>query len=47
MVVQGDTHHVNWSVIRSGFVGEEKLVDLSVIHLREMGKSYGVDEGNL
>ena len=29
VVVQGDTHHVNWSIVRSGFVGEEELVDLS------------------
>ena len=42
-----DTPHINQSVIRSGFVREEKLVDLSVVHLREMGKSCGIDEGNL
>ena len=47
MVVQEDTCHVNWSVIRSGFVREEELVDLSAIHLRETGESCGIDEGNL
>ena len=38
VVVQGDTHHVNQSIVRSGFVGEEELVDLSIVHLRETGK---------
>ena len=47
MVVQRDTRHVNWSIIRSGFVREEKLVDLSIVHLREMGKGCGIDKGNL
>ena len=47
VVVQGDTRHVNWSVVRSGSVGEEKLVDLSIVHLRETGKGCGVDEGYL
>ena len=47
VVVRGDTRHVNQSIIRSEFVGEEELVDLSVIHLREMGESCGIDEGNL
>ena len=46
-VVQGDTHHVNRSIIRSRFVGEEELVDLSIVHPREMGKSCGIDKGNL
>ena len=47
MVVQGDTCHINQSVIRSGFVREEELVDLSIIHLRETGKGCGIDKGNL
>ena len=44
MVVQRDTTHVDQSIVRSGFVGEEKLIDLSVIHLRETGKGCDVDE---
>ena len=47
VVVQGDTRHVNRSIIRSGFVREEKLLDLSIVHLREMGKGCSIDEGNL
>ena len=47
MVVRGDTCHVNQSIIRSEFVREEELVDLSIIHLREMGESCSIDEGNL
>ena len=34
-------------ILRSRFVREEELVDLSIVHLREMGKSCGIDEGNL
>ena len=47
VVVPGDTRHVNWSIIRSRFVREEKLVDLSVVHLRETGECCGIDKGNL
>ena len=47
VVVQRDTCHVDWSIVGGGFVREEKLVDLSIVHLREMGKSCGIDEGNL
>ena len=47
VVVRGDTHHINRSVVRSGFVREKELVDLSIVHLREMGEGSGVDEGNL
>ena len=47
MVVRGDTRHVNQSVVRSGFVREEELVDLSIVHLRETGEGCSIDEGNL
>ena len=47
MVVWWDISHVNWSVIGSGLVGKEELVDLVIIHLREMGKGCCIDEGNL
>ena len=46
VVVQRDTCHVNQSVIRGRFVREEKLVYLSIIHLRETGEGCGIDEGN-
>ena len=44
MVVCWDTHHVNWNVVGSGFVGKEELVDLSIVHLGEMGKGHCIDE---
>ena len=47
VVVRGDTHHVNQSIVRSRFVREKELVDLSIAHLREMGKSCSIDKGNL
>ena len=47
VVVQGDSRHVNWSIVRRRFVREEKLEDLSIVHLREIGEGCGVDEGNL
>ena len=42
MVVHQDTSHVSQSIIRGCFVREEKLVDLSIVHIREMGKSYAL-----
>ena len=30
----------------SGFVRKEKLIDLSIIHLREAGEGCGVDKGD-
>ena len=46
MVVWWNASHVNWSVIRSGLVREEELVDLVIIHLGEIGEGFCVDEGN-
>ena len=47
VVVRGDSHPVNQSIVRSRFVGEEKLEDLSIVHLRETGEGCGIDKGNL
>ena len=46
MVVWWNTSHVNQSMIRGGLVRKEELVDLVIIHFREMGESCCVDEGN-
>ena len=47
VLVWRNASHVNWSIIGGGLVGKEELVDLVVIHFREMGKSYYcIDEGN-
>ena len=46
MVVLGGTRHVNWSIVRGGFVREEKLADLSIVYLRETGESCSIDKRN-
>ena len=38
VVVWWNTSHVNQSVIRGGLFGKEELVDLVIIHFREMGE---------
>ena len=46
MVVHWDTSHVNWSVIMGSLVRKKELVDLSIVHLGEMGEGCCIDEGN-
>ena len=46
MVVWQNASHVNQGVIRGSLVGKEELVDLVIVHLREMGEGCCVDEGN-
>ena len=46
VVVWWNTSHVDWSFIGGGLVGKEELVDLVIVHFREMGKSCCIDEGN-
>ena len=46
VVVWQNASHVDWSVIGGSLVGKERLVDLVIIHFREMGKSCCIDEGN-
>ena len=47
VVVWQNTSHVDQSIIRSGLVGKKELVDLVIIHFREMGEGCCIDEGNL
>ena len=47
IVVHQDTSHVNQSIVRGGFVKEKELVDLSIIHLGEMGQGCCIDKLNL
>ena len=46
MVVHWDTSLVNQSIVGGRFIGKEELVDLSIVHLGEMGKGHCIDEGN-
>ena len=46
MVVWQNTSHVDQSIVGGGLVGKEELVDLVIVHFREMGKSCCIDEGN-
>ena len=46
MVVHQNTSHVDQSIIRGEFVGKEELVDLSIIHLGEVGEGCYIDKGN-
>ena len=47
MVVWKNASHVDWGVIGSGLVRKKELVDLVLIHFREMGEGCCIDEGNL
>ena len=44
MVVHWDTSLVNQSIVGGRFIGKEELVDLSIVHLGEMGKGHCIDE---
>ena len=46
VVVWQNASHVDWGIIRSGLVGKKELVDLVIVHFREMGKGCCVDKGN-
>ena len=46
VVVWRNTSHVDQSVIGGDLVGKEELVDLVIVHFREMGKSCCIDKGN-
>ena len=46
MVVWWNASYVNWGIIRGSLVGKEELVDLVIVHLREMSEGCCVDEGN-
>ena len=46
MVVWWNASHVDWGIIGSCFVRKKGLVDLVIIHFREMGEGYCVDKGN-
>ena len=47
MVVWRNTSHVDQGVIGSGLVRQKELVDLVIVHFREMGEDCCIDEGNL
>ena len=47
VVVWRNASHVDRSVIRRGLVGKKELVDLVIIHFRDMGEGCCIDEGNL
>ena len=47
VVVWWNTSHVDQSVIGSSLVRKKELVDLVIVHFREMGEGCCVDEGNL
>ena len=44
VVVWWNASHVDWSIIRSSLVRKKELVDLVIIHFREMGKGCCVEE---
>ena len=46
VVVWWNISHVDWSIIGDSFVRKEELVDLVIVHFREMGESCCIDEGN-
>ena len=46
VVVWQNANHVDRSIIGGGLVRKKELVDLVIIHFREMGKNCCVDEGN-
>ena len=46
MVVWQNASHVNWNIIGGGLVRKEELVDLVIVHFREMGKSCCINKGN-
>ena len=46
IIVCWDTSHVNGSIVGGSLVREEELVDLSIIHLGEMGEGCCIDKGN-
>ena len=47
VVVWWNTSHVDRGIIGSGLVRKKELVDLVIIHFREMGEGCCIDEGNL
>ena len=47
VVVWQNASHVDRGVIRSGLVGQKDLIDLVIVHFREMGEVCCIDEGNL
>ena len=47
VVVWQNASHVDRGIIGSGLVGKKELVDLVIVHFREMGKGCCIDEGNL
>ena len=47
MVVWWNASHVHRGIIGSGLVGKKELVDLVIVHFREMGEGCCIDKGNL